>query len=585
MKRPLSILALIIASSLSLYAESPAPSKPDETLIHVSPYRGSVDGRSQFSRDRMLEFTNEAIGIIAASIEKVSSAKQPDPTRFRVLESGFVDLTAIHTALSGRSHVGKLLPDGVSLFEYVELADSKGRPYWNLVVYNKSLEDPHTLRLAPVSEIVPHLDNLYLTWNGPSPVMPSADLAALYNRLVAPGIIAAPGSHSHIIFSAYGSPLEAVPWAMLIDQQGFLIESRAVATINHPKDILIQDIAAPSHMIDVLSPSLSLPIAYSQENRAIEQIAQRHRWSYQLIPARATGPIKLNAAGLAAGVVHISTHSLKATDPEGVSTVYLAFENSSGVGQIDHQLLPITRIANFPLQGNYLLNLSSCGTWDKSEVIIDPRSPLSPAYIRDMVLHAGGQHVLFGLWGIEESGAFQVNQQLYRDFFSGLSLMDAFQSAMAKTITSLRGAGLSAPEICSRIGGLTLGVSGHLHTGDFQSASIVSNARETSLEELFASSSKINQSTTRNSEIEALRRHEFFTIGSTSQDVLAVMGEPTRKDSHRWYYGTSYVEFSRTSPGLLVSSFVQGNVDLKARLLGETSRSPSIWIPTFTRTP
>jgi hypothetical protein len=370
---------------------------------------------------------------------------------------------------------------------------------------------------------------------------------------------------------------------MLHDGKGFLIESRGVATINKPEDILIQDIAAPDRTIDILTPTTSLPFAYAEESQNFQKLARSNGWRYHTIDARGSSPIELNAQGIAAGVVHISTHSIKAVGESGVSTVHLAFDNDSGIGMIDHTLIPITRIADFPLQGNYLLNLSSCGNWDASEVIIDPRSPLSPAYMRDMVIHAGGQNLVFGLWGLEEMAAFYANYGMYHSLFAGNGIIESYQSGMKYAIKELRSAGLDDIAISSRIGGLTLGVTGHLHQGDYESATIVQNARNMSIEELYYSSSKINSATSRNDVIESLKRYEYFTIGSTWRDVLQVMGEPTRKDPYRWYYNDSFIEFSRQGPGLTVATFVQGKTPLKAILLGGEPESSVIAEPTILR--
>jgi intein-encoded DNA endonuclease-like protein len=36
---------------------------------------------------------------------------------------------------------------------------------------------------------------------------------------------------------------------------------------------------------------------------------------------------------------------------------------------------------------------------------------------------------------------------------------------------------------------------------------------------------------------------EYFTLGSTADDVLAIQGTPTLISGNRWSYGFSYVDF------------------------------------------
>jgi intein-encoded DNA endonuclease-like protein len=38
-------------------------------------------------------------------------------------------------------------------------------------------------------------------------------------------------------------------------------------------------------------------------------------------------------------------------------------------------------------------------------------------------------------------------------------------------------------------------------------------------------------------------RKEYFTLGSTTDDVLAIQGTPTLISGNRWSYGFSYVDF------------------------------------------
>ena len=57
------------------------------------------------------------------------------------------------------------------------------------------------------------------------------------------------------------------------------------------------------------------------------------------------------------------------------------------------------------------------------------------------------------------------------------------------------------------------------------------------------------------------RRPEFFTIGSTKDEVLRVQGSPRRFDDDRWEYGYSYVEFDEN--GRVVDWYDSGHRPLR----------------------
>jgi hypothetical protein len=70
----------------------------------------------------------------------------------------------------------------------------------------------------------------------------------------------------------------------------------------------------------------------------------------------------------------------------------------------------------------------------------------------------------------------------------------------------------------------------------------------------------------------------FFTLGSTTHEVLLVQGTPTRIDNHSWFYGFSEVRF-RTGRVVNYDNYF-GN--LKIRVLPSTSPDPAAHKTTFT---
>jgi hypothetical protein len=60
---------------------------------------------------------------------------------------------------------------------------------------------------------------------------------------------------------------------------------------------------------------------------------------------------------------------------------------------------------------------------------------------------------------------------------------------------------------------------------------------------------------------------DFFTVGSTKDDVLNLQGQPNSFGETQWNYGSSAVYFSQGK----VISWTKGSMPLKARLVASTS--------------
>lgn len=67
-------------------------------------------------------------------------------------------------------------------------------------------------------------------------------------------------------------------------------------------------------------------------------------------------------------------------------------------------------------------------------------------------------------------------------------------------------------------------------------------------------------------------RRETFSLGSTKDDVMAVMGPPREISDNRWWYGSSYVDFRN---GRVVNFYNSIHGELKVKMQGAPGKRPA----------